>query len=57
MGYVNVDTIYEEEGKEKIEIKNDYTSVEEKIGSQFHHRHDLGSYRKENEERSLIKGH
>lgn len=29
MGYVNVDTIYEEEGKEKIEIKNDYTSVEE----------------------------
>lgn len=29
MGYVNVDTIYEEEGQEKIEIKNDYTSVEE----------------------------
>lgn len=29
MGYVNVDTIYEEEGKEKIEIKNDFTSVEE----------------------------
>ncbi len=29
MGYVNVDTIYEEEGKEKVEIKNDYTSVEE----------------------------
>ncbi len=28
-GYVNVDTIYEEEGKEKQEIKNDYTSVEE----------------------------
>lgn len=29
MGYVNVDTIYEEEDKEKIEIKNDYSSVEE----------------------------
>ena len=29
MGYVNVDTIYEEEGKEKIEVKNDYISVEE----------------------------
>ena len=29
MGYVNVDTIYEEEGKENVEIKNDYTSVEE----------------------------
>lgn len=29
MGYVNVDTIYEEEGKEKVEVKNDYTSVEE----------------------------
>lgn len=29
MGYVNVDTIYEEEGQEKVEIKNDYTSVEE----------------------------
>lgn len=29
MGYVNVDTIYEEEGKEKVEIKNDYISVEE----------------------------
>lgn len=29
MGYVNVDTIYEEEGKEKVELKNDYTSVEE----------------------------
>ncbi|MBQ8452022.1 MAG: YigZ family protein [Clostridia bacterium] len=30
-GYVNVDTIYEEEGKEKQEIKNDFTSVEEMI--------------------------
>ena len=29
MGYVNVDTIYEEEGQEKVEIKNDYVSVEE----------------------------
>lgn len=29
MGYVSVDTIYEEEGKEKVEIKNDYISVEE----------------------------
>lgn len=29
MGYVNVDTIYEEEEKEKVEIKNDYISVEE----------------------------
>lgn len=29
MGYVNVDTIYEEEGKEKVEIKNDYFSVDE----------------------------
>lgn len=29
MGYVNVDTIYEEEDKEKVEIKNDYSSVEE----------------------------
>lgn len=29
MGYVNVDTIYEEEGKEKVEVKNDYVSVEE----------------------------
>lgn len=29
MAYVNVETIYEEEGKEKIEIKNDYMSVEE----------------------------
>ena len=29
MGYVSVDTIYEEEGKEKIEVKNDYVSVEE----------------------------
>ncbi len=29
MGYVNVDTIYEEEGQEKQEIKNDYTSVDE----------------------------
>ena len=29
MGYVSVETIYEEEGKEKVEIKNDYTSVDE----------------------------
>jgi uncharacterized YigZ family protein len=29
MGYVNVDTIYEEEGKEKQEVKNDFISVEE----------------------------
>ena len=29
MGYVNVDTIYEEEGQEKVEIKNDFMSVEE----------------------------
>lgn len=29
MGYVSVETIYEEEGTEKVEIKNDYTSVEE----------------------------
>ena len=29
MGYVTVDTIYEEEGQEKQEIKNDYTSVDE----------------------------
>ena len=29
MGYVNVDTIYEEEGKEKQEVKADYSSVEE----------------------------
>lgn len=29
--YVTVDTIYEEEGKEKQEIKNDYTSVEEMV--------------------------
>ena len=29
MGYVSVETIYEEEGQEKVEIKNDYTSVEE----------------------------
>ncbi|MBP3581578.1 MAG: YigZ family protein [Clostridia bacterium] len=29
MGYVSVDTIYEEEGQEKQEIKNDYTSVDE----------------------------
>lgn len=31
MGYVNVDTIYEEQGKEKQEIKNDYISVEETV--------------------------
>lgn len=29
MGYVNVDTIYEEQDKEKVEVKNDFTSVEE----------------------------
>ncbi len=29
MGYVSVDTIYEEEGTEKVDIKNDYISVEE----------------------------
>lgn len=29
MAYVNVETIYEEEGKEKVEVKNDYMSVEE----------------------------
>ena len=29
--YVTVDTIYEEQGKEKQEIKNDYTSVEEMV--------------------------
>ena len=29
MAYVNVETIYEEEEKEKVEIKNDYMSVEE----------------------------
>lgn len=29
MAYVNVETIYEEEDKEKIEIKNDFMSVEE----------------------------
>ena len=29
MAYVNVETIYEEEGQEKVEIKNDYMSVEE----------------------------
>lgn len=29
MGYVSVDTIYEEEGIEKVEIKNDYISVDE----------------------------
>ncbi len=28
-GYVNVDTLYEEQGKEKVEIKNDYYSIEE----------------------------
>lgn len=28
-GYVSVDTIYEEEGKEKQDVKNDYISVEE----------------------------
>ena len=27
--YVNVDTLYEEMGKEKVEIKNDYFSIEE----------------------------
>lgn len=29
MGYVNVDTIYDEQENEKVEIKNDYISVEE----------------------------
>lgn len=29
MGYVNVDTIYEEEGQEKVEVKNDYISIAE----------------------------
>ena len=29
MAYVNVETIYEEEGQEKVEIKNDYMSVDE----------------------------
>ena len=29
MGYVSVETIYEEEGQEKVEIKNDFMSVEE----------------------------
>lgn len=28
-GYVSVDTIYEEEGKDKQEVKNDYVSIEE----------------------------
>lgn len=31
MGYVSVDTIYEEEGKVQQEIKNDYISVEQMI--------------------------
>lgn len=29
MGYVSVETIYEEEGTEKVELKNDFMSVEE----------------------------
>lgn len=29
MGYVDIDTLYEEEGQEKQEIKNDYVSVDE----------------------------
>ncbi len=31
MGYVNVDTIYEEQDQEKQEIKNDYISVESMV--------------------------
>lgn len=31
MGYVSVDTIYEEEGKVQQEVKNDYISVEQMI--------------------------
>lgn len=31
MGYVTVDTIYEEEGQVKQEIKNDYTSIEQMV--------------------------
>jgi len=29
MAYVDIDTLYEEEGKEKVEVKDDYISVEE----------------------------
>lgn len=29
MAYVDIDTLYEEQGKEKIEVKDDYISVEE----------------------------
>ena len=29
MAYVDIDTLYEEEGKEKVELKEDYISVEE----------------------------
>ena len=29
MGYSTVEEIYEDEGKEKLEVKNDYISVEE----------------------------
>ena len=31
MGYVKLDTIIEEAGKEKVEIKNDYISIEEMV--------------------------
>lgn len=31
MGYVNIDTIYEEEGSEKQDVKADYSSVEETV--------------------------
>ncbi|MBQ4542119.1 MAG: hypothetical protein IJA23_04635, partial [Clostridia bacterium] len=31
MGYVSVDTIYEEEGKVQQEVKNDYISIEQMI--------------------------
>ena len=29
MAYVDIDTLYEEEGQEKVEVKDDYISVEE----------------------------
>ena len=31
MGYVNIDTLYEEIGKDRTEVKNDYISVEQMI--------------------------
>ena len=31
MGYVSVDTIYEEEGKVQQEVKNDYISIEQMV--------------------------